>query len=95
MNLILEFVNVDLPKKINVFNYTYAIQQMVERNNYGNSIASFQLIFNPLFYKFESIDNIITRPLDGKILRNLSTRTLRIVGISNKYIGMNFDEQEF
>jgi hypothetical protein len=52
MNLILEFVNVDLPKKINVFNYTYAIQHMIERNNYGHSIASFQIIFNPLFYNF-------------------------------------------
>ena len=95
MNIILEFVNVDLRKKINIFNYTYAIRDMIERNNHSNSITSFQLIFNPLFYKFESIDNIITRPLDGKILRNLPTRNLRIIGIPNIYTSMTHDEQEF
>jgi hypothetical protein len=95
MNLTLEFVNVDRENPINVFNYTYILDELVERNNNGETIASFQIIYTPLFFEFENIEVIITRPTYGKILRNFPARYLRITGIPNTYLEKTRDQQEF
>ena len=62
MKLSLEFIQTDLPKKINLFNYIYMAEKMIQRNNSNTPIASFSIEFNPLFGEFQDFDRYVLYP---------------------------------
>lgn len=78
MKIILEFINLDLPLDINLYEYLYLSEKMVKRNNGIMPLASFSIIFNPLFYKFDPIDSYIMEPDKYKRLSQFPTKKLFI-----------------
>lgn len=64
MKLVIEFINLDLPKDIRVSDILYNVGKMIRHNNGDTPIASFSLVFNPLIDEFENIDRCILYPFD-------------------------------
>jgi hypothetical protein len=85
MKLTLEFINLRFPADLKLFNYIYMSEKMILRNNGNTPLASFSLIFNPLFGEFNNIYRYILYPIDGKVLKNFPTRELHIAGMHTSY----------
>lgn len=87
MKLSLEFIQVDLPEKINIFNYIYMSEKMIKRNNGNLPITSFSMIFHPLFWEFQDLYRYILYPEEWSVFNTLSTKELHIVGMHSTYGG--------
>jgi hypothetical protein len=86
IQLTLEFINLQLPKDIKIFNYIYMSEKMIQRNNWGNLLVSYSIIFNPLFDKFDNLyDRYILYPAEKKLFMNIPTNELNIVGLHTTY----------
>lgn len=83
--LSLEFIQADLPEKINLFNYVYMAQKMIQRNNNDTPIASLSIEFNPLFWEFQDLYKYVLYPEEWGVLNTLSTKELYIVDIHTTY----------
>lgn len=94
MKLSLEFIQTDLPKKINLFNYIYMAEKMIQRNNSNTPIASFSIEFNPLFGEFQDFDRYVLYPEEWWVFNTLSTKELYIVGMHTTYKNKTNGEYE-
>lgn len=90
IKLTIEFINVDLPTNINIYEYISNVDKMVRRNNGDIPLASLSLIFNPKFYEFGSIDRYITDPRIFPIINNFPTQELSIDGLKNTNFLRNY-----
>jgi hypothetical protein len=86
MRLTLEFISLRLPTDIKIFNYIYMSEKMIMRNNGNIPLASFSIIFNPIFGEFDSLyDRYILYPAEKKLLMNIPTNELNIMGLHTTY----------
>lgn len=82
----IEFINLQLPKDIKVFNYIYMSEKMIRSNNGNIPIASFSIVFNPLFDEFDDLfDRYILYPVEQKLFMNIPTSKLNIKGLHTTY----------
>lgn len=86
IKLTLEFINLQLPKDIKIFNYIYMSERMIQQNNGTIPIVSYSIIFNPLFDEFDNLyDRYILYPVEKKLLMSIPTNELNIVGLYTTY----------
>lgn len=85
MKIYLELIQVDLPEKLNLFNYVYMVEKMIQRNNDNVPIALFSIELNPLFWEFQDFYRYILYPWEWDVFNSLSTKELSIIGMHTSY----------
>ena len=86
MKLSIELINVDLPLDINLYEYFFLTEQMIQKNNGMIPLESLTFWFDPLFYAFGNIDSYIVEPNKYRILQHFPTLKLSIQWIWNTFL---------
>ena len=86
MKLTLEFINLRLPTDMKIFNYIYMSEKMIQRNNGNIPLASYSLVFNPLFDEFDGLyERYILYPVEQDIFTKIPTSEINITGLHTTY----------